>query len=226
MMDRQDISAGPASVMAAERALEAAGLAVDDIGLFDFYSCFPIAVFNVRDGLGIAANDPRPLTLTGGLPFFGGAGNNYSMHAIASMARALRKSPGAFGMVCANGGFLSKYSVGVYSTRPSSWRGFDSRALQAAISAWPAPAQAGTDAAEGVVETYTIDYAGKAPRGIVIGRRASDGARFVAKTEDGDAIVAAMIDREPLGARVSYAPDADGRAILRSFAPVRVREGV
>ena len=29
--------------------------------------------------------DPTRLTLTGGLPFFGGAGNNYSMHAIAAM---------------------------------------------------------------------------------------------------------------------------------------------
>jgi acetyl-CoA C-acetyltransferase len=224
MMDRQDISRGPASVLAAEQALKTAGLAVGDIALFDFYSCFPIAVFNVRDGLGIAANDPRPLTMTGGLPYFGGAGNNYSMHAIASMTRALRKAPGEFGMVCANGGFLSKYSVGVYSTRPSAWRGFDSRALQAAVEAWPAPAVAGTEAAEGIVETYTIDYAGKAPRGIVIGRRNSDGARFVAKTEDGDAIVAAMIEQEPLGASVSYAPNAEGKAILRSFSPVRVRE--
>ena len=40
-------------------------------------------VFNICDGMGIAPDDPRGLTLTGGLPFFGGAGNNYSMHGVA-----------------------------------------------------------------------------------------------------------------------------------------------
>jgi len=34
--------------------------------------------------IGISQDDPRPLTLTGGLPYFGGPGNNYSMHAIVS----------------------------------------------------------------------------------------------------------------------------------------------
>ena len=91
-------------------------VSLSDIDLFDLYSCFPIAVFNILDGLGLAADDPRPLTVAGGLPFFGGAGNNYSMHAIAMMVRGLRKRRGAKGLVGANGGFLSKYSVGVYST--------------------------------------------------------------------------------------------------------------
>ncbi|HZZ37270.1 MAG TPA: acetyl-CoA acetyltransferase [Caulobacteraceae bacterium] len=221
-IERADLSAGPASVMAAQRALAVAGVTAGDVALFDLYSCFPIAVFNVRDGLGIAADDPRPLTVTGGLPYFGGAGNNYSMHAIASMARALRARPGAYGLTAANGGFLSKYSVGVYSTKPAAWRGFDSKALQAEVDAWPAPALAGTEAAEGAVETYTIDYAGPAPKGVVIGRRAGDGARFVAMTEPGDAIVQAMIDQDPLGAKVSYAPNDEGRAVLRTFQTARV----
>ena len=93
MVERQDLSSSPASVLAAKHALAVAGLDVGQVDLFDFYSCFPIAVFNVRDGLGIPAGDPRPLTMTGGLPFFGGAGNNYSMHGIASMIRALRARP-------------------------------------------------------------------------------------------------------------------------------------
>ena len=88
LMERADLSAGPASVMAARHALEVAGLSVGDLAAIDLYSCFPAPVFNVRDGLGIAPDDPRGLTLTGGLPFFGGAGNNYSMHAIAGWWRA------------------------------------------------------------------------------------------------------------------------------------------
>ena len=82
---------GPASELAVRQALEAAGVALADIAAFDLYSCFPIAVFNICDALGLGPDDPRGLTVTGGLPFFGGAGNNYSMHAIASMARKLRR---------------------------------------------------------------------------------------------------------------------------------------
>jgi acetyl-CoA C-acetyltransferase len=208
-------------VLAAKHALAVAGLDVGQIDLFDFYSCFPIAVFNVRDGLGIAAADPRPLTMTGGLPFFGGAGNNYSMHAIASMVRALRARPDASGLVGANGGFLSKYSVGVYSARPSSWTGFDSKALQAEVDAWPAPKLVGPTAGSGIIDTYTIDYAQAEPKGIVVGRLDDGGARFVAMTTPDDAtVVQTMIAREPLGARVTLEPDDAGHTLIRTLTPV------
>ena len=70
------------------------------------------------DALGIERDDTRPLTVTGGLPFHGGAGNNYSMNAIAQMMDVLRTNPGRLGMVTANGGYLSKHSAGIYSTEP------------------------------------------------------------------------------------------------------------
>src|SRR3546814_13228280 len=80
-------------------ALDMAGLTTSDIACFDLYSCFPIAVSNVVEGLGLDEEDPRGFTVTGGLPFFGGAGNNYSMHAIAETVQRLRDDPGAFGLV-------------------------------------------------------------------------------------------------------------------------------
>jgi acetyl-CoA C-acetyltransferase len=219
VIEREDLSRSPASVMAAKQALGTAGVGVDQVDLFDLYSCFPIAVFNVRDGLGIKADDRRPLTMTGGLPFFGGAGNNYSMHGIASMVRALRAKPGAVGFVGANGGFLSKYSVGVYSTTPGEWKGFDSKALQAEVDSWPAPALSPPTAGSGVIDTYTIDYAGKSPKGVVVGKL-DGGERFVAMTADDDAdTVQAMIDREPLGARVELKTDDNGHALITSFKP-------
>ncbi len=219
-IERADLSAGPASVMAIRRALDVAGLSVDQIAAFDFYSCFPIAVFNVRDGLGIPADDARPLTVTGGLPYFGGAGNNYSMHAIASMVRRLRAAPGEVGLVAANGGFLSKYSVGIYSTRPAPWRGFDSKALQAEIDAWPAPPLAQGEG-EGVVRTYTIDYSGPTPVGTVIGRLNEGRARFVAMTDPADpGFAQRMIETDPIGGMVRMAPNAEGRSIITAFRPV------
>jgi len=218
-MERVDLSASPAAVLAARQALEAAETSLEGIDLFDFYSCFPIAVFNVRDGLGLAPDDPRPLTVTGGLPYFGGAGNNYSMHAVAAMVRALRAEPRAKGLVAANGGFLSKYSVGVYSTVPTPWRPFDSRALQAEIDGWTAPAVVPGEGS-GVVETYTIDYSGPAPFGVVVGRVDESGARFVSRTDPDDETVArSMIAHEPLGARVTVARNADDRSIIRAFEP-------
>ncbi|HEY2708286.1 MAG TPA: acetyl-CoA acetyltransferase [Caulobacteraceae bacterium] len=216
-MERQDLSRSPASAMACRRALDVAGIGLADLSAFDLYSCFPIAVFNICDELGLAPDDARGLTLTGGLPFFGGAGNNYSMHAIASMARKLRAAPGSKGLVGANGGFLSKYSVGIYSTEPRAWQAFDSGPLQQEVNAWAAPALAMDHAGDASIETFTIDYAGPEPRGVVIGRTES-GARLAAAVEDAD-LVRRLIAEEPLGGRVTVAPAGEGRLAVTSFTP-------
>jgi acetyl-CoA C-acetyltransferase len=136
------------------------------------------------------------------------------------MVRRLRRQPGAFGLVGANGGFLSKYSVGVYSTTPTPWRGFDSADLQREIDAWPAPPLAADGDAEGEVETYTIDYQGSAPKGIVIARNAQQ-QRFVAMTEPGDEIATRMMQEEPLGATITAQPDENGCRVITSFSPAR-----
>jgi acetyl-CoA C-acetyltransferase len=218
-MERADLSASPAAVMAVRRALDVAATGLAEIDLFDFYSCFPIAVFNVRDGLSISPEDPRPLTVTGGLPFFGGAGNNYSMHAVAAMIRKLRGRPDAKGLVAANGGFLSKYSVGIYGVTAGPWAGFDSSALQAEIDSWAAPTVALGHGA-GAIETYTIDYSGPQPVGVVVGRLESNGARFAARTApDADSIARRMAAEEPLGGRVVVKPNAEGRSIIDDFQP-------
>src|SRR3954453_16444096 len=156
LMDRADLSASPASVLAARHALEIAGISPDELTTIDLYSCFPAPVFNIADAFGLAADDPRGLTLTVGLPFFGGAGNNYSMHAIASTVDRARQSPGTFGFVGANGGSMSKYSVGVYTTTPTAWQPDRSAAFQTEIDAWPAPAQARQADGWATVETYTV----------------------------------------------------------------------
>ena len=52
MLDRADLGASPASVMAAREALRVAGIGVDDIATFDLYSCFPFPVFVICEALG------------------------------------------------------------------------------------------------------------------------------------------------------------------------------
>ncbi|MEO1101539.1 MAG: acetyl-CoA acetyltransferase, partial [Pseudomonadota bacterium] len=121
--ERASMDSSWAMETAIGRALDQAGKTADDIDVFDLYSCFPCAVFSSIAVLGIDPDtDKRQLTVTGGLPFFGGPGNNYSLHGIASITERLREAPGDFGLVLANGGWMTKEAAGVYSTtRPDSF---------------------------------------------------------------------------------------------------------
>ncbi len=121
LLSRADLERSPAAVAAILTALDIAGAGWPDIDLVDLYSCFAIPVFNLLDAFGLAADDPRGWTLTGGLPFFGGAGNDYSGHAIAEAVARCRAAPGQRALVGANGGIMSKYAAGIYSTAPADW---------------------------------------------------------------------------------------------------------
>ncbi len=200
LLVRPDLGHAPSAVMAVREALAVAGIGIDDVATFDLYSCFPVPVFNICDGMGIATDDPRGLTLTGGLPFFGGAGNNYSMHAIAETVAQMRSAPGQFGLVGANGGILSKYSVGVYSTTPTEWKPDRSARLQAQIDDGPTVSVTENADGTGTVETYTVRRDDLRATGIVIGRL-DDGSRFLSTTED-DELIALLTDGDPLGRRV------------------------
>lgn len=107
-----------------ERALSVAQLNVEDVGHFDFYSCFPSAVQMSAAALGLNPLDPRGLTVTGGLPYFGGPGAAYVCHAIVSMVEECRKIPASVGMVLGLGGLISHFAAGIYSTAepPRPWR--------------------------------------------------------------------------------------------------------
>ncbi|MET0780031.1 MAG: acetyl-CoA acetyltransferase, partial [Microbacterium sp.] len=205
VMDRPDLSESPAAKLAARAALEMAGVDVDGIATWDFYSCFPIPVFNAAvDGLGLSSDDERGLTLTGGLPFFGGAGNNYSMHAVAETVQRARRKPGSFGFVGANGGIMSKYSTAVYSTTPREWQRDRSAELQAQVDA-PAPVpQVSRANGWATIETFTIKHDREGRKtGVVIGRLEKTGERFVAMGLEGDADILTVLESEqPVGQRV------------------------
>jgi acetyl-CoA C-acetyltransferase len=220
LLDRADLSASPAAVMAARHALDMAGIGVGDLATIDLYSCFPLPVFNICDGLGLAPDDPRGLTVTGGLPFFGGAGNNYSMHAIAETVVRARAHPGSYGLVGANGGVMNKYSVGVYSTTPAAWCPDASGALQAEIDGWAAPAAARRADGWATIETYTVACGRDGARtGIVAGRLDSGGSRFVARADDRDTgILGLLAAGEPVGERVYVRSFGSGNRVTTTGA--------
>ena len=214
LLDRADLSYNSASILAVEEALAVAGVGIGDIATFDLYSCFPVPVFNFCDGMQVATDDPRGLTLTGGLPYFGGPGNSYSLHGIVETVAEMRSKPGAFGLVAANGGIMSKYSVGVYSTGAAEWKADDSARLRAAVAARAVVPVTEHPDGPATIETYTVRYDWPARTGIIIGRLDSDDSRFMALTEDPD-LLELLTDGEPLGAAIRVRPQEKvNRAVL------------
>lgn len=121
MLSRANLEQSPAAVAAISTVLKLSGIGWESVSATDLYSCFAIPVFNLLDAFGLDRDDPRGWTLTGGLPFFGGAGNNYSAHGIAEAVQRCRAAPESYTLVGANGGIMSKYAAGVYSTKPAKW---------------------------------------------------------------------------------------------------------
>jgi acetyl-CoA C-acetyltransferase len=207
VLERADLARSPATALAAQRALAMAERRIEDLSVFDLYSCFPSAVETACQALGVAESDPRDLTVTGGLPFFGGPGNNYSLHAIAEMCVRLRHNREEFGLVMANGGYLSKQSCGIYSGRPlaGAWKREAPGAYQAHIDELRCAEVTEQPCGRARVETYTVAHERGVPvRAIVIGRLLDgdrSGARFVANTPAArDDILQWMVTADPLDA--------------------------
>ncbi|MEN3976701.1 acetyl-CoA acetyltransferase [Emcibacter sp. SYSU 3D8] len=214
---RQRLDRAPAMKLSGHKALDMAGIGLDDISFIDLYSCFPSAVEVACDELGLAYDDPRGLTVTGGLPFFGGPGNSYSLNAIAAMLPKLRAKPGSFGLVGANGGYLSKQGTGIYSTTPTrgNWARENPGSYQGEIDSLPDMPFTETPSGNGTIETYTVAFGRTGPeRGIIVGRQA-DGVRFIANTPADAATLNGLMDVDSLG-RPGTIRHADGR---NTFVP-------
>jgi acetyl-CoA C-acetyltransferase len=194
---RPDPGTAPGMQMAAAAALAAAQLGVDDLSAFDLYSCFPCAVEMASTALGIGSDDRRGLTVTGGLPYFGGPGNNYSLHAVASMVERLRQKGGT-GLVTALGWYLTKHAAGIYGATPPprGWQQADTASAQAAIDA--TAVEIASDAAgPAVVVASTV---GSGPAGEITA------APVIARLADGRHVAAA--------ADVSELPSLRGRNLV------------
>lgn len=215
--ERTDFHSSPAIRAASRLALAMAGRTLAQIDAFDLYSCFASAVQVACAELGLAEDDPRGLTLTGGLPFFGGPGNNYVTHAIAHMMRWLRAHPRRFGLVTANGNYLTKHAFGVYSTQPpgAPWRRQSPSVLQAELDARPPPPFTETPEGEARIETYTVLHGKAGPEtGIVFGRLRATGERFLANTPDDATLLWDLQRRESLGRAGRVRRGADGRNLF------------
>jgi acetyl-CoA C-acetyltransferase len=192
----------PAMATAARTALEMARRGIDDIAHLDLYSCFASSVNFALDALGVAAGDSRGVTVTGGLPYFGGAASDYMTHSIATMVDVLRHDPGAFGLVSGVGMHMTKHVYGVYSTTPGARTPVDAPKVETG----PRPI---TDSYAGtaVVATYSVAHGRDgAPAWGLLVCDLPDGSRCYARSDE-PAVLDAMERDEWVGARVDLATD-------------------
>jgi len=223
--ERINLHSSPAIAGMGRKAFAMADWSVGDLSYIDLYSCFPSAVQIGCTELGIAEDDPRGLTVTGGLPYFGGPGNNYVMHSIATMMEKLRAKPSTKGLVTANGWFVTKHSIGLYSTAPveGQWRREDPRILQTEIESMDHPQVTETPSGPATIESYTVIHAREGLRmGIVLGRDGA-GRRFVANTPSDKAVLQNLMETDSMGRKGTVTTEG-GKAIftpegLEPYAP-------
>jgi acetyl-CoA C-acetyltransferase len=214
--ERSNLHSSPAIRAVVKKTLDMAEKTLADVAAFDLYSCFPSAVEIACQEIGLDEDDPRDFTVTGGLPYFGGPGNNYVMHSIAGMVERMRKQPGAFGLVTANGNYVTKHAAGLYSTTPivHPWVREAPGLLRRELDALPRAPFTETPKGAGTIESYTVVHSKTGPElGIVVGRLVENGVRFVANTPNDPRLFAELEARDALG-RAGKVRQLDGHNLF------------
>jgi acetyl-CoA C-acetyltransferase len=159
------------------RSLRDVGVDADSLAHIDLYSCFPTVVQTACDVLGLdPLDESRVPTVTGGLTFGGGPGNNYVTHSIATMVERLRDDPTSQGLLTALGWFSTKHAWGTYATSPPP-TGFRWRNAQSEVDALPRATCLIADGAV-TVETYTVTHERDgSPRRLIAAALRDDGQR-------------------------------------------------
>ncbi|KAI9715827.1 MAG: hypothetical protein M1828_000568 [Chrysothrix sp. TS-e1954] len=225
--ERPNFHTSPSISRSLDACLAASRLRMSDIDMYDLYSCFPIVPKLACHHLGLPTTGSKTrTTLLGGLTSFGGAGNNYSMHAITQMTRELRAGRGRHGLILANGGVASyQHAVCLSSRSRRDGSAYPHEApLRDIVLDSPVPVE---DKAEGeaVIETYTVDFGrnGDPKLGHIVGRSKASAKRFLANHGDDKTLrrLASMTEESVgLGGYV-YAGDR-GQNIFKLFDDARL----
>jgi acetyl-CoA C-acetyltransferase len=203
---RPNVGRSVAMAKVIQKTLKIADMSVADIDHFDIYSCFPCAVSSVCEVLNLPTDGSVSLTQTGGLPFFGGPGNNYSMHGIAEMVNTLRRESDDYGLVTTNGGMLSKHAAGVFSCQPHGVSGKKldwSTQFLSCFTAEDFPSCSPAVAPQkGIIISYTVIYTRNVANQCIVIAENENGERFVAQSNEADVIITAQ-NSPPFGRNIS-----------------------
>lgn len=215
--ERPHLHRSPAMVAASAAALTSAGIGIDDVAHLDLYSCFASAALFATDALGVSPDDPRGLTVAGGLPYHGGPASNYTAHSIAGIVGRLRDAGEGFGLVSGIGMHMTKHVWAVYGATPGPVSPPDEATIQAEIdreALRPVVASV-RDAAGATIRAYSVthDRTGAPASALVIAELA-DGSRAYARTTDVDALDA-LGAGEWVGRTVLLTPGPEGTNVVR-----------
>ena len=200
LSQRPKLYDSPAIREASQLALDQAGLKLKDINAFDLYNCFPCMVEIAKREIGIEEDDPRDLTLTGGLSFFGGPFSSYSMHSIVSAVNLIQKNPAMNIMILANGGYNTAQSIGIYGKKPpnETWYEFNYEKIQNSLNDKSLPEPVVKAYGNLTIEGYTIinDRKGLPNYGVVIGQLESGERTFASIITDSETFL--KLERQEL----------------------------
>ena len=205
IIQKSDFTSSLPLKAAAHKAIRRCNLSLDNIQCFDLYSCFHSAVSIARRMLDLGDDDHRPVTLTGGEGFFGGPGNNYCLHSVATLADAVASGKTDNGMITAIGWFMHKHAAGIYGAEPgdTDLSHHDLEDENDCLVGNPPVDVVDEAYGEGVIETYTVVYSRDgAPSYAIIYGTTENGLRFVARDHPGEDMIEALTSRNQVGARV------------------------
>ena len=183
---RETLHSSPAIRACGETVYSLAGIGRHDLAHVDLYSCFPSAVQIAAYELGFGLFE-RELSVTGGLTFGGGPGNNYTTHSIATVVEQLRREDGqANALTTANGWFLTKHSIGIYSNEPGE-HGFRWESPQERVDGLPRREVVADYDGEVTVESFTVVHERDGSLGTgFVACLLDDGSRAWGATRDAD----------------------------------------
>ena len=220
MIEKSDFTTSPPLKAAVKKALERSCVPLEKIDCFDLYSCFPSAVSIAKKMIGISDHDPRPLTLTGGLGFFGGPGNNYNLHGIATLAQKIAAGEKTNGLVTALGWFMHKHAAGVYGAEPfgGEFKHHDIIDQKECYSGNPPLKIKSEFTGTGTIETYTIIYSlDQAPSYAVLYGKTEDDFRFIARTPDSADVFRQLESKNRVGQTVFVNFDSSRNMNIADF---------
>ncbi|MBT3178725.1 MAG: hypothetical protein HOG03_06285 [Desulfobacula sp.] len=205
MIEKSDFTSSPPLKAAVEKALKRSCLPLESLDCFDLYSCFPCAVSIAKKMIGIKDDDPRPLTLTGGLGFFGGPGNNYSLHSVATLAEKVSTGEKSNGLVTALGWFMHKHAAGVYGSTPlnGEFKNHDQKDQQNCFAGKNPVKIKNQVTGIGTIETYTVIYStDQSPSYAVIYGKTPDNYRFIARAKSHPEIFKQLTSQNMVGQKI------------------------
>jgi acetyl-CoA acetyltransferase len=205
ILHRSTYSSSPSMTHSIVQTLRLARLSKEQVDLWDIYSCFPFVPLAASDLIG---KDAKHLSLLGGLTSFGGAGNNYSLHAVIELTRRLKARQGdsrhaEYGVILANGGNATYHHAMAFSSKPTA---FVNKLADELVL--PKPVVVDTLDAVVQVVTYTVAFGHKNDPiyGVVI-VESSRKERTIANVVDPEGIATCL--RGPIGLKGSLKVKGD-----------------